>query len=514
MTTAPPAPTLSQRQVIIVILAAAGGLSLAALDSTIVNTALATIVGDLGGLRAYTWVGTAYLLTSTAATPLFGKISDIRGRRRTFQIAIVMFLIGSVACGLAQDMTQLVVARGLQGIGGGGLFSMAFVILGDVVAPRERGRYVGIFTSTFTVASVVGPLLGGFFVDQLTWRWIFWINIPIGIVVLIATNRTLHLPWSRQDHRVDVLGATLLVAGTSSLLLALSWTSEEYGWTSPATLGLLGLAVALTVAFLSWESRAPVPIVPLRLFRIDVVRVIAPAMLVAGAMLYGANAFLPLFLQAVTGVSATSSGLLLIPLAVAVAASATLIGRVISATGRYKVWPIAGSASMAIGFAILSRLEGTTGWVIVAMGAMVLIGAGIGAVMPTTTVAVQNAVEWSDLGAGSSLVLFLRSLGGAIGLACYGALLNAQVAGRVAPELLQRPREIRDLPDTQRDAALGALTDGITTVFWWAVPLAVIALVLMVMMPERPLRTSSALDRNQGSEAGGPTPSDAPATEV
>ena len=491
---------MTQRQVIIVILAAAGGLSLAALDSTIVNTALATIVGDLGGLRAYTWVGTAYLLTSTAATPLFGKISDIYGRRRTFQVAIVVFILGSIACGLAQDMTQLVLARGIQGVGGGGLFSMAFVILGDVVAPRERGRYVGIFTSTFTVASVIGPLLGGFFVDQLTWRWIFWINIPIGIVVLIITNRTLHLPWSRQSQRVDILGATLLVAGTSSLLMGLSWSSEEYGWTAPATLGLMLAAVILGVGFVGWERRAPVPIVPLRLFRIDVVRAVAPAMVVAGAMLYGANAFLPLFLQAVTGVSATSSGLLLIPLALAVAVSATAIGRVISATGRYKVWPIAGAASMGVGFGILSLLQGTTGWVIVAMGAMVLIGAGIGAVMPTTTVAVQNAVEWSDLGAGSSLVLFLRSLGGAIGLACYGALLNAQVAGRIDPELLQRPREIRDLPDEVRSDALDVLTDGITTVFLWAVPLAVIALIFMVMMPERPLRTSSALER-QSSEA-------------
>ncbi len=491
---------MTQRQVIIVILAAAGGLSLAALDSTIVNTALATIVGDLGGLRAYTWVGTAYLLTSTAATPLFGKISDIYGRRRTFQVAIVVFILGSIACGLAQDMTQLVLARGIQGVGGGGLFSMAFVILGDVVAPRERGRYVGIFTSTFTVASVIGPLLGGFFVDQLTWRWIFWINIPIGIVVLIVTNRTLHLPWSRQSQRVDILGATLLVAGTSSLLMGLSWSSEEYGWTAPATLGLMLAAVILGVGFVGWERRAPVPIVPLRLFRIDVVRAVAPAMVVAGAMLYGANAFLPLFLQAVTGVSATSSGLLLIPLALAVAVSATAIGRVISATGRYKVWPIAGAASMGVGFGILSLLQGTTGWVIVAMGAMVLIGAGIGAVMPTTTVAVQNAVEWSDLGAGSSLVLFLRSLGGAIGLACYGALLNAQVAGRIDPELLQRPREIRDLPDEVRSDALDVLTDGITTVFLWAVPLAVIALIFMVMMPERPLRTSSALER-QSSEA-------------
>jgi EmrB/QacA subfamily drug resistance transporter len=490
---------MSQRQVIIVILAAAGGLSLAALDSTIVNTALATIVGDLGGLRAYTWVGTAYLLTSTAATPLFGKISDIYGRRRTFQVAIVVFILGSIACGLAQDMTQLVLARGIQGVGGGGLFSMAFVILGDVVAPRERGRYVGIFTSTFTVASVIGPLLGGFFVDQLTWRWIFWINIPIGILVLIVTNRTLHLPWSRQSQRVDILGATLLVAGTSSLLMGLSWSSEEYGWTAPATLGLMLAAVILGVGFVGWERRAPVPIVPLRLFRIDVVRAVAPAMVVAGAMLYGANAFLPLFLQAVTGVSATSSGLLLIPLALAVAVSATAIGRVISATGRYKVWPIAGAASMGVGFGILSFLQGTTGWVIVAMGAMVLIGAGIGAVMPTTTVAVQNAVEWSDLGAGSSLVLFLRSLGGAIGLACYGALLNAQVAGRIDPELLQRPREIRDLPDEVRSDALDVLTDGITTVFLWAVPLAVIALIFMVMMPERPLRTSSALER-QSSE--------------
>lgn len=505
-----PAQALSQRQVMVVLSGALTGLALSALDTTIVNTAMATIVGELGGLRSYTWIGTSYLLTTTAATPLFGKLSDVYGRRLLFQVAIAVFMLGSLACGLAQDMTQLVVARALQGVGGGGLFALAFTILGDVVSPRERGRYVGYFTAVFTVASVVGPLLGGFFVDVLHWRWIFLVNLPIGAVAMVVTSRVLRLSWSRQDRSIDLVGALLLVIGTSSLLLAVSWTGSDYGWTSAPTWGLLVVAAVVTVVFLWWEQRVDDPIVPLRLFRIDVIRVIAPVMLIAGALLYNVNAFLPLFLQSVTGVSPTASGLLLIPLAIALALSGTLIGRRVSATGRYKHWPVLGFAAMGVGFAILSLLQGSVTWVVVSMGAMALMGFGIGAVMPTSTVAAQNAVEWTDLGAASSLILFLRSLGGAIGLAAWGAVLNARVDGKVAPELLQRPREIRDLPEPLQTDTLNAMTDAITATFRFALPLALLGFVLLLALPERPLRTTSALSRSQSAQAEVTSPDGSP----
>jgi EmrB/QacA subfamily drug resistance transporter len=488
---------LSQRQILIVLSGSLTGLALSALDTTIVNTAMATIVGELGGLKSYTWIGTAYLLTTTAATPLFGKLSDVYGRRRLFQVAILVFMFGSLACGLAQNMTQLVLARALQGVGGGGLFALAFTILGDVVSPRERGRYVGYFTSVFTMASVVGPLLGGFFVDVLHWRWIFLVNLPIGLVALAVTSHVLRLPWSRQDRSIDIVGAMLLVGGTSSLLLAVAWSGNEYGWKSAMTLGLLAAAGTIAVVFVWWEQRVADPILPLRLFRIDVIRVLAPVMLIAGALLYNVNAFLPLFLQSVTGVSPTASGLLLVPLAISLAVSGTLIGRRVSATGRYKHWPIMGFGAMIVGFTALSLLRGSVTWVIVSMCAMAVLGFGIGAVMPTSTVSAQNAVEWQDLGAASSLIIFVRSLGGAIGLAVWGAILNARVQGKVAPELLQRPREIRNLPEPQQTATLEAMTEGITATFRFTVPLAIVGFMLLLALPERPLRTTSPLTRSQ-----------------
>lgn len=508
-TTDPPTtPALTQRQIMIVLGGALAGLAMSALDTTIVNTAMATIVGDLGGLDSYTWIGTSYLLTSTAATPLMGKLSDVYGRRRLFQVAIVVFMIGSLACGVAQDMFQLVLARGLQGVGGGGLFAIAFTILGDVVSPRERGRYVGYFTSVFTVASVVGPLLGGFFVDTLNWRWIFLVNLPFGVLALVVTSRALRLPWSRQERSIDVVGAVLLVVATSSLLLAVSWSSNAYGWRSAGTVMLLLTAAVMTAVFLAWEQRVDDPILPLRLFRVDVIRVIGPVMFIAGALLYNVNAFLPLFLQAVTGVSPTVSGLLLIPLAVSMAVSGTLIGRRVSTTGRYKHWPVWGFAAMGGGFTILSLLQESTQWVYVSMVAMALLGFGIGAVMPTSTVAAQNAVEWHDLGVTSSLVMFLRSLGGAIGLAVWGAVLNARLAGQVSSEVLRRPREIGDLPEPLRSETLGAVTDAITGTFAITIPLAVVGFLLLITLPERPLRTTSALTRSQSE------PTEQPASDA
>ena len=283
LTSTPMGVEITKRQLYLVFAGVISGLALSALDGTIVNTALATIVGELGGIKYYAWVGTAYMLTSTTSTPLFGKLSDLYGRRRLFQAAIVIFATGSVLCGIAQSMWQLVVARGVQGIGGGGLMAVAFAIIGDVVAPRERGKYMGLITSIFTFSSVVGPLIGGFIVDNTSWRWIFLVNVPVAMVAIAITNKSLRLPFARQQRKVDFLGATLLVFSVTTLLLGLSWTGDEYGWLSAPTIAFFAAAIVGTVAFIRWEAVAPEPIIPLSMLRIDTVKVVVPLMKIGRA---------------------------------------------------------------------------------------------------------------------------------------------------------------------------------------------------------------------------------------
>jgi EmrB/QacA subfamily drug resistance transporter len=497
VTTAPGAPALTQRQIYLVFAGVMTGIFLAALDQTIVNTALTTIIGELGGLDAYTWVGTAYLLTSTAATPLFGKLSDLYGRRQLFQAAIVTFVVGSLACAAAQSMAALVAARALQGIGGGGLIAMAFVVIGDTVSPRERGRYVGFITSVFAVASVAGPLLGGFFVDHLTWRWIFLINVPLGIVALVVTSISLRLPFIRQERKIDYVGASLMVGAVAALVLALSWAADRWGWSDPITLSLLAAAGLATLAFVAWEAHTPEPIMPLRLFRNDTFRAVAPTMFVLGAIIFGATAFLPLFLQGVTGVSPTQSGLLLLPLMTGVTISSILSGRLITRTGRYRWAPILGTALMTIGLVGLCFLDDSGAALALGLVSMLVMGIGFGAVMPTTTLVVQNAVEWHDLGIATSMVAFFRSLGGVVGLAAFGAVLNARIGEQIDPALVRAPREIKRLPDGLREDVLDVLADGITTVFKVAVPLAVVSFVMSLLIKEIPLRDTSPLERGQ-----------------
>lgn len=502
----PPHEGLSKRQIYFVFAGVMSGLALSALDGTIVTTALATIVGDLGGIEYYAWVGTAYMLTSTTATPLFGKLSDLYGRRILFQTAIVTFVLGSLMCGISQNMWQLVVSRGVQGIGGGGLFSLAFAIIGDVVPPRERGKYVGFITSIFTASSVLGPLIGGFIVDNTSWRWIFLVNLPIGLVALVITDRSLRLPFQRHQRKIDYLGAGLLIVAVTSLLLGLSWTGDSYGWTSAATLALLAVTVVTTVTFVSWERRAPEPIIPLSMLKMDVVSTVVPMMFLVGAIIFGANTFMPLYLQGVTGVSATNSGLLLAPLAVAVAVTAIITGRITARTGKYKMWLPMGAVFAIGGLLMVSFLGTTRGYLYVAMIGSFWIGAGMGAIMPTGTLAVQNAVPMQEMGSASSTVIFMRQLGGAIGLAAYGTLLNSSLAGRVDPALIRVPREIKNLPSPAREQALSGLTDAITIVFRAALPVMLVALVIALLVPGLPLRGATAM--TSGTRPGDPEPDD------
>lgn len=489
---------MTHRQILVVFSGLMLGMLLAALDQTIVATALPTIVGDLGGLDHLSWVVTAYLLTSTASAPLYGKVSDLYGRKIVFQFAISLFLVGSILSGLSQSMGQLIAFRALQGLGAGGLIVMALTIIGDVLSPRERGKYQGYIGSVFALASVAGPLLGGWFVDNLTWRWVFYINVPIGLAALVVVAIVLDLPAARSNRSVDYLGAVLLVSSVASLLLVTVWGGNEYEWTSPTIVGLGIAAVALLVAFVIQEGRAEEPILPLRLFQNRVFTLTAVAGLIIGLSLFGAVVFLPLFLQVVTGVSATHSGLLLVPLMAGIVGSSVVSGRLITRTGRYKRYPVAGTAIMCVGLFLLSTMGPGTGVGLV-LCYMLIVGTGVGLVMQVLVIAVQNAVERTDLGVATSSSMFFRSLGGSLGTALFGAI----VAGRLASELAERlppgsglsiadltgsPASIAALPPAVRDVVVEAFSNSITAAFLVAVPLAVVAFALALLLPELALR--------------------------
>lgn len=375
-----PAVPMSRREVLLAFVSLMLGMFLASLDQTIVATALPTIVGELGGLENLSWVVTAYLLTSTASSPLYGKLSDLYGRKIMFQAAITIFLIGSILSGLSQSMMQLIAFRAVQGIGAGGLIVMALTIIGDILSPRARGRYQGYMGSVFAVSSVGGPLLGGFFVDNLDWRWVFYINLPVGLLALVATARFLHLPLHRQERSIDYLGAVLLVSGVSAALLVTVWGGNQYGWTSPVIVGLAITAVGLLGLFLFQERRAAEPILPLRLFRNRVFTITSAAGFIVGLAMFGGIIFLPLFLQVVTGVSATDSGLLLVPLMAGILTTSIVSGHRISQHGRYKRYPIAGTSIAAVGLYLLSTMSPDTGTLTVSLY-MIVLGSGLGLVM-------------------------------------------------------------------------------------------------------------------------------------
>ena len=490
----------THRQILVILFGLMTGMLLAALDQTIVSTALPTIVGDLGGLQHLSWVVTAYLLASTASTPLYGKISDLYGRKPIFRFAIIVFLIGSAMSGLSTQMWELIVARGIQGLGAGGLMSLAFAIIGDVIPPRERGRYQGYFGAVFAVSSVAGPLLGGFFVEHLSWHWIFFINIPLGIVALVVTDRALHgLRHVRREHSIDYFGAVLLVAGVTILLLGLV-NGGDAGWTSAQTIALLAGGLVLSVAFVLWEARAAEPILPLRLFRNRIFSVSSGIGFAIGFAMFGAIVFLPVYLQIVRGVSPTQSGLELLPLMVGLLVASVVSGRRITTTGRYKRFPIAGTAITAVGLALLSTLGASTPYWRTALF-MLTLGVGIGLVMQVMVLAMQNSVNPRDMGVATSSATFFRSMGGTFGTAIFGTVL----ANRLASELAQRlpagalhginpsqltgsPQVIAALPHGVRGPVISSFVSALNTVFVSAVPIVLIAFALTWFLQEITLR--------------------------
>jgi EmrB/QacA subfamily drug resistance transporter len=476
------------------------GMFLAALDQTIVSTALPTIVGDLGGLNHLSWVVTSYLLASTISTPLYGKLGDMLGRKPVFLAAILIFLAGSMLAGLSQTMDELIGFRALQGIGAGGLMVGAQAIIGDIVPPRERGRYMGLIGSVFAVASVAGPLLGGLFVDHLSWRWVFYVNLPVGALAVVIVVTRLHLYTPPVRHRIDVLGAGLLSAGVAALIIVTTWGGNEYAWGSPTIVGLAVAGVLLLLTFVWWETRATEPILPLQLFRSSVFSISNAMGFTIGMAMFGAIVFIPLYLQLVYGASPTSSGLRLLPLMAGLLVAAIASGRAISRIGRYKVFPIAGTAVLVVGMFLLSRLSvGTAPWL--ASVYMLVVGVGIGLVLQVLVLVVQNDVRPKEMGVATSTATFFRSVGGSFGVAIFGTIFATRLAdqlsrlphsvtSRLGSGVHLNPAQAKQLPPVVHADFLYAFAHALHGVFLWGTALAAVPFVLSWFLKEVPLRTS------------------------
>jgi EmrB/QacA subfamily drug resistance transporter len=492
---------LTHAEIIQVMVGLMAGMFLAALDQSIVGTALPRIVSELNGLEHLSWVVTAYLLTSTASTPLWGKISDLYGRRPMFQAAIVIFLVGSLVAGAAQSMGMLIGGRAVQGFGGGGLMALALAIVGDIIPPRERGRYQGLFGAVFGISSVAGPLLGGFFTDGPGWRWIFWLNLPIGLAALVVTSRALHMPLVRRDHRIDYLGAAVIVASVTSLLLYTSWAGTDLGWTDPVALALLVGGLLLAVLFVLVELRAAEPIIPMRLFQGLVFRWTVLYAAIMGMAMFGGIIYLPFYLQVVKGYTPTGSGLALLPMVIGIFLTSIGSGALVTRTGRYRVYPIVGAAIALVSLVLLTQLAVDTSYAMFALD-IFLLGAGLGFTMQTVVTAVQNAVGFRDLGVATSAVTFFRSMGGAFGTAILGAVLSTRLTHHLEQAFAGSPQSggavggslsdvqaIAALPPEIRGRVLEAFVSALQDVFLTAAPFVALAVGVAFLIPELPLRT-------------------------
>jgi EmrB/QacA subfamily drug resistance transporter len=507
-------PNMTSRQIWLVMCGLMLAMMLAVLDQTVVSTALWTIVKDLdpvNGLAHLSWVITAYLLTSTASQPLYGKMSDLYGRKKIFMLSIVLFLFGSALCGLSQNLTQLIAFRAVQGLGAGGLMSLAMAIIGDMVSPRERGKYSGLFGVVFGVGSVLGPLLGGFLTDPhpflgLTtdWRWVFYINVPLGFLALVVIQKVLHLPTFKRQHHIDYFGAMLMVAGVSTLLLITEWGGQQYAWGSPQVLGLIAATVALLGTFLYRESKADEPILSLHLFKNGVFRIATPVLFILGAALFGSLVYISLYFQIVNGLSPTQAGLHLIPMTFGMIPASIISGRLISKYGRYKIFPMVGMAMASIAMGLLGMLTTTTGsWAISFY--LFLLGLGLGQVMQVMILAVQNAIPPREMGTGTAATGFFRSLGGAIGSAAFGAVLSNRLAHNLHQASAHggvqlNAQAVHALPPGAQQIVFEAFTKSTNTVFLIAAGLTFVGFVLTWFLPEIKLRGSEE-SKKQTAEA-------------